>query len=444
MNQDSEASRGRTPTGSGPAGWLSRQVAVDALLKVQRGEFTAAALDQVLNQSGLTDERDRALATELAYGVVRTQPVLEQQLHDLAPKGIAGGDTKVLMHLLVAAYQLSFLDRVPAFAAVNLAVTAIEQLRGKRVGGFANAVLRRLQPKADLTGAVRASAPEWLVEQMALAVGEPSALGLLGVHRGTHETTPQCVRLVGAKSPPDWLSQAEAGALSPKIFRLRKAGDVRRHPEFAEGGFVVQEEGAAFMGRALGARPSERALDVCAGRGQKSSLVAEQLGPEGELWASDLSDKKLLALNIEFDRLGLPSPQRVRHDWKEPCSTVPRDFDRVLVDAPCSGTGTLRRRPEIARRLGAADVERLASLSEQILRNAAAHVQPTGRLVFVVCSVLRDECEAVVERVADVLAPATFDSPEVVERFGAVSQFRLLPDQHGTDGFFGACFRRRT
>ncbi len=426
-------------------GSAPRLLAAQVLREVYaRGAFTAAALDKFLSEGRLNDERDRALATEISYGVVRTRPLLEARLHQLAPKGIAGGDESVLITLLIASYQLLFLDRVPAFAVVNLAVDAVTQLRGKKVAGFANAVLRKLiqQPKPSLAEAVESSIPSWLLEQMKQAVGQEAALSLLGVERGGHLITPQCLRFAPNVERPAWAADAEPGTLTRRAWRFAKAGDVRRHPEYEQGQFVVQEEGAMFAGLALGVRPEQRILDVCAGRGQKSSLLAEQLGGAGQLWVSDLSAKKLAVLEREFQRLHLPKPQSVAHDWKQPATSIPKDFDRILVDAPCSGTGTLRRRPEIAMRLALEDVERLASLSEQILRQAAAHLAADGRLVFVVCSVLSRECEEVVERVADILQPVAFDAPEVLERFGEVTQWRLLPSRDETDGFFAACFRR--
>jgi 16S rRNA (cytosine967-C5)-methyltransferase len=410
----------------------------------EEGAFTAAALDAELENSLLPDERDRALATELCYGVVRTRPVLERRLLALAPRGIAGGDPQVLIVLLIAAYQLLCLDRIPPFAAVNEAVENLSRLRGAGVAGFANAVLRQLQkgPKLEVGPAILESVPSWLREQMSLAVGAEATQSLVGVSEARRETTPVCALFKRQAALPDWVSQGEPGSLCPRLFRFSRAGDLRRHPEYAAGDFTVQEEGAAFAGLALGARPGERVLDVCAGRGQKAQLIADQLGEAGELWVSDLSPKKLKVLESEFRRMKLRAPRAYTHDWRTPAVDINADFQRILVDAPCSGSGTLRRRPEIALRLTLDDVERQAQLAESILRQAAPHLAVGGQLVFVVCSVLSRECEDVVQRVADVLTPTPFDAPLVLEHIGSVSQFRLLPSTHGTDGFFVASLGR--
>jgi 16S rRNA (cytosine967-C5)-methyltransferase len=159
---------------------------------------------------------------------------------------------------------------------------------------------------------------------------------------------------------------------------------------------------------------------------------------------SDLFPNKLAALQAEFERLGLPKPRAQPVDLSVGQGDLPAGFDRVLVDAPCTGTGTLRRRPEIARRLKPEDPGRLGELATEILRRASALAKAGGRVVFAVCSVLPEEAEAVVEAAADHLTPAPFDAVEIEPLIapGATS-FRLLPSRHGTDGYFVASFVRR-
>jgi 16S rRNA (cytosine967-C5)-methyltransferase len=185
-------------------------------------------------------------------------------------------------------------------------------------------------------------------------------------------------------------------------------------------------------------------LDACAGRGQKTSLFSEQVGSSGSVWATDVYPNKLEALLSEHERLALPAPETRAVDWTIGVGDVPADFDRVLVDAPCTGTGTLRRRPEIASRLDPADPARLSALAEGILRSAATRVKPSGRVVFAVCSVLEAECEALVARVTDALEPAPFDCPELAGALPeGASSFRIGPTHFATDGYFAASFVRR-
>ncbi len=422
----------------------ARSVAALAVVRVLRdGAFAAAALSAELDRATKLQDRDRALATELLYGTLRLRGALEARLAPLAPRGLK--DVIVKAELLVAAYQLLALDRVPAFAAVNSAVNAIRAVRGPKVAGFANAVLRKLASGEKLIAkdAALNNVPTWLQEALTHAVGAAEAQALI---------VPQTEKVVGlrllAERPvPDWLAATSAGRASPRSRLIVGEGDPRKREGFAEGAFVVQEEGAQAIALALGARAGERILDACAGRGQKTSLFAEQVGPSGEVWATDVYPKKLEALSVDFERLRLSSPIVRSVDWTVGVGDVPANFDRVMVDAPCTGTGTLRRRPEIAARLQPEDPARLSALAEQILRAAATRAKSGGRVVFAVCSVLEEECEALVLRVLDVLEPAPFECLDAGGVFAVVApeatSFRIGPTQFATDGYFAASFIKR-
>jgi 16S rRNA (cytosine967-C5)-methyltransferase len=401
--------------------------------------FVAAALDAELKRHPQLDPRERALATELAYGTVRTEPALRARLYAHAPRGVS--DPRVLSQLLVAAYQLLLLERVPAFAAVDAAVTGVKRERGPRVAGFANAVLRKLArtgEKLTAAQALRESLPGWLWQSLCASVGEEEALALICADAYTG------LRPRLGRELPDWLAELPAGRVVGAARLVRGEGDPRKRPGYDDGAFTVQEEGAQAIGLALGARAGDVVLDACAGRGQKSTLIAERLAG-GRLVACDLYPEKLSALTAEAERLKLPPVETRGVDFSVGQGGLGVEFDRVLVDAPCSGTGTLRRRPEIMRRLEASDPARLGALAESILRSAASRAKPGGTVMFAVCSVLREECEDVVARVTDVLEPAPLPgSSELAE--GLVTgktSLRLLPGAHGTDGYFMACFRRR-
>lgn len=423
----------------------ARSIAARVVTRVERdGAFAAAALDAELARHPELDPRDRALATELSYGTLRCRAALLTRLSRFAPRGLGKTHPAAVAHMLVAAYQILLLDRVPAHAAVNAAVGAITREQGKRVAGFANAVLRKVASaplELSRGQAVVESVPPWLWERLTAAVGDDEARALVGADPGRGVKVG--VRVVGDAPLPAWLEEAEPGRASPRARLLTGGGDLRLREGFAEGRFVIQEEGAQVVGLALGARPGERVLDACAGRGQKTTLLAEQVGAAGEVWATDLYPEKLAALDSESARLGLSAVHTAGVDWTVGSGGVPEAFDRVLVDAPCTGVGTLERRPEIAHRLRAEDPARLAKLAEQILRRALRHAKPGGRVVFAVCSVLPEEGPALCKRVSDVLEAAPFDAPELAHLLtpGATSSF-LLPHRHGTEGYFVASFRR--
>jgi 16S rRNA (cytosine967-C5)-methyltransferase len=237
-----------------------------------------------------------------------------------------------------------------------------------------------------------------------------------------------------------------------------------RRLDGAGSAWIVQEEGAQVVALSLGARPGERVLDACAGRGNKAWLLGFAVGADGEVDAADLYPAKLEALRTSA--VGARVRRVFEVDWTKGSGDVPAAYyDRVLVDAPCSGTGTLRRRPEIGVHREECDLARLSELQVRIVREAATRVRDGGRLVFAVCSVLREEAEDVVERIlagaaveeggggrSIELVPAPFES-EVVQRIAGeeagaggahgAALLRLLPHVHGTDGYFMASFQVR-
>lgn len=419
-----------------------RAIAARVLARVEQDRaYAAAALAAELERRPGLDPRERALATELTYGTLRTLGALSARLTRFIPRGLDKTDRAARVHLLIAAYQILLLDRVPAFAAVDAAVSLVRAERGAKLAGFVNAVLRRVAgggASLDRGDAIVESTPAWLREKLERDVGADEMRALLGA---AGDDPGVAVRIRPGHALPEWLEQAERGRVSPLARLTRGEGDPRRRPGHGDS-FVVQEEGAQVVALALGARPGERVLDACAGRGQKSSLISELLDGSGELWASDLHPGKLARLTAEHRRLGLADPHTAAIDLSLGVGELPGDFQRILVDAPCTGSGTLRRRPEIALRLGPDDPARMGELQASILRNAARLSSPGGRVVYAVCSVFREEAEDVLARVDDLLEQVTFDPTDLDVVRGATS-VRLLPLAHGTDGYFVAALRRR-
>jgi 16S rRNA (cytosine967-C5)-methyltransferase len=302
-----------------------------------------------------------------------------------------------------------------------------------------------------LETAVVASAAPWLKECLGRALGEANvapflAAGATAAPLGVRVAEPgvrqaQLARLRAAA--PD--ATFEVGRVSPLAILARGAGKPQALPGWNEGEWTIQEEGSQLVALALGARPGERVLDACAGRGNKTTLLAAQVGPSGAVDAADLHAAKLGALERELARLHLSIHAHHAVDWSAGSGDVPRDFDRVLVDAPCSGVGTLGRRPDLQTRRSPENLAQLATLQRVILARASQHVRPGGRLVYAVCSVLREEAEDVV---ASFLAAAPDFSVapfEAAEARGLSSEpaIRLLPHRHGTDGYYIASFARR-
>ncbi len=446
----------------------ARSIAVHVISRVLREDaFAAAVLNGALDRYPELDPRERALATELVYGTLRTAGYLERRLAAGAPRGLHKLDEVVRAELWVAAYQLLLLERVPAFAAVSQAVDHVRAVRGPKLAGFCNALLRRLSAAGHgpTTAAhaeevaIEATAP-WLREALERALSAEGARALL-----LAATPPP----IGLRIPPGqdrdgWLKRLrdsvqdatvspappagavfELGKVSPLAILARNIGDPERLWAVRSAELAIQEEGAQLVALALGAQPGERVLDACAGRGNKTSLLASL--PNVSVDSADLHQSKLDQLGAELARRGVRLGQRFAVDWSVGPGLVPDQYDRVLVDAPCTGTGTLRRRPELAlRHRTPENVAQLSQLQCRIALQAASRVRVGGALIYAVCSVLREESEAVVARMLEAkevrLEPAPFPSPEVARIASDGTTLRILPQIHGTDGYFLASFRR--
>jgi 16S rRNA (cytosine967-C5)-methyltransferase len=436
----------------------ARDVAARVLVRVSKDRaFASAALEAEITRAVQLDPRDRALATELVYGSLRALPWLMKEVEQFAPRGIASVDARVRAHLTLAAYQL-FFTRVPAFAAVSEAVAAVKSERGPRMGAFANAVLRKVAARAGTISpaerdeAILVSTPEWLRQGLERALTPAGALAFL---RAGAEPPAVALRVELASERDAWLETLrraapaatfEAGLASPLAILARGAGKPQSLPGWSEGAWTVQEEGSQLAALAVGARAGERVLDACAGRGNKTGVLARAVLPGGSVDACDSNPSKLERLGEDLTRLGLRARATFAVDWSVGSGEVHGAYDRVLVDAPCTGVGTLRRRPEIALRREAGDLAAKAHDQLAIAARAADHVRPGGALVYVVCSVLVEECEDVIDallRQRPELRAAPFDAPEARAVCGDATSFRVLPHVHGTDGYFVAMLRRR-
>ncbi|CAN5786527.1 16S rRNA (cytosine(967)-C(5))-methyltransferase RsmB [soil metagenome] len=430
-----------------------RSVAARALIRVERdGAFAAAALDTEIERAPQLSGRDRAFATELLYGTLRVLPWLRTRIDARAKHPLSKQPLPVRAALLLGAYQLYF-ARVPAFAAVDAAVEGVRAELGREVAGFVNAVLRRVgedaaAAKPSREEALFDSCPEWLRASLAQALGEPRSRAFLAagepsvglrVRFGVDRTA--ALEALRAAKPDGTF---EPGRASPFAITAHHGGRPRDLPGVREGSLFVQEEGSQVIALALGAQVGETVLDACAGRGNKTALLAEIVGPTGAVDACDLHENKLERMKADLAARGTPVHAIFGVDWAEGTGDVPEGYDRVLVDAPCSGIGTLRRRPDLLLRREAESITELQTLQHAILLRASTRVRPGGTLVYAVCSVLGEECEAVVDRFLEsapdfASVPFSADFPVFS---GNESALRLTPEEHGTDGYYLACLRR--
>lgn len=416
----------------------ARLVATSVLYRVTTdAAYAARALDAEIAAAGL-DPRDARLATEIVYGALRMLPVIDARLDRQLERGRPEPFT--LAALRAATYQALALDRVPSFAIVQETVSIVKQKRGEGLAKLTNAVLRRIvaERPTQSTKTDRGSLPDWIQASLREGLGDERAECFMALA----QTRPPLTLRVRDRHDRDALlatlreaapqAQLNPSALADDVIVTAGVGDPRRLPGYAEGRFVVQDEGAELVGRLVGAKPGEKVLDACAGRGGKTLQLLQQVGPTGQVTAIDLHARKLEQLEAELARLGYPAGTVAAETIDLSVGTGGLDpiYDRVLVDAPCTGLGTLRRRPEILLRLGPSDPDRMAQLQLRILRSAAALVRPGGTLVFAVCSGTPQEGAGIASAIESELSwlrRVTSGVPEVSLSCDGDGVFRIGP-----------------
>lgn len=456
-----------------------RAVALSILLASRR---TDDALDELVEQqaTSVLQPRDRSLVMELVYGVLRRLETIDWRLDAVLCKPLHRLPAVVQMLLRLGAYQLLFLDRVPASAAVNetvqLSKSYAEQLK-RDWTGLVNGVLRNLirvpappfpdpavRPARSLS--VRYGIPEWLTERwcdrMGLTQAEsvcratstvPNVTLRVNSHRITREEFLEQLQQAGVA--------AHATVVSPVGVVLEKGQEVTSLPGFSAGHFYVEDEAAQLIPLILDPQPGETLLDACAAPGGKATHLAELMGDRGTIYAVDRKASRLDLLRQNCERLGIQSVVPIVGDVRTPSewSRVLEQgsdlhdgsplFDRILVDAPCSGLGVLRRHPEAKWRKDSSAFARRQKLQTEILASVASCLRPDGVLVYSTCSTETEETTEVVNRFCEAypgwmresVAP-WLPTPALpfVTTCGALS---TMGNECGMDGFYAARLRKK-
>jgi 16S rRNA (cytosine967-C5)-methyltransferase len=439
----------------------ARAVAHEVLVRVETTEaFADVLLGHRLAAERLTPA-DRSLATRLVFGSLAWQGRLDHHLAPCLHMPVAALEPGVRAALRLGLYQLLFLDRVPAYAAVDASVRLAGRACGRGAAGLVNAVLRRAaaeEARATLPRpgslerlAVEWSHPSWLVERWAREFGRDELPALLAAN---NRRAPTALRTNRLRTTPERLAEELAaagvatrrGAWSPDALLVERGGArVRRLAAYRAGRLAFQGEASQLVALLLDPARGARVLDACAAPGGKAMHAACLTGPEGRVVALDPRHGGLRRAAAEAARLGVTGVLPVVGDARRP--PVSRALDAVLVDAPCSGLGTLRRHPEVRWRRRPEDIPRLAAVQQEILHGVAPLVRPGGVLVYAVCTLAREENEQVVEKfqraeprfvVEDARAHLAASAAAAVTENGFL---RTLPGRHGLDGFFAARLR---
>jgi 16S rRNA (cytosine967-C5)-methyltransferase len=422
-----------------------------------RSAFSDRLLDGAHARSG-QDPRDQALMHELVKGTLRWRGRLDFVLDRLVHIGLSQTPPWIKNILRMGAYQILFLDRIPAHAAVDESVKLANEYGHPGTAGLVNSVLRRLAEEKDAVElpmgddidslAAWGSHPRWLVERWLERFGIEATRALLiadnravpvglrvNLLRGTREQLIERLRAEEVTATP--------ARFSPDLVWIEGNQSLTRLAAFKQGLCTAQDESEALVGRLVAPQPHERMLDLCAAPGGKCTHLAELIGDEGEVWAMERNEARVASLQGTVTRLGVHSVHVVQGDGRT--YTFPMPFDRVLVDAPCTGLGVLARRADARWRKGPEMLDEMPPIQLELLAAGGRRARPGGVLVYSVCSFepeettevvedfLRDNPQFVLESAAGLLPD------EVVDDNGFM---RLYPHIHGCDGAFAARFRR--
>lgn len=438
----------------------AREAAMLALNACQRqGGWSDGALKKQLAAAELSG-RDAALATQLCFGVLQNQMLLDFYLSKFSNIPLKRMEGKVVQTLRLGAYQMLFLTRIPHSAAVNSAVTLVKtHCKNPRAAGMVNGILRSMErslqnmpviPQGDPVAYLSTlySHPEWLVKEFILSLGEEETAQMLAAD---NSQPPTAVMVNTTRTTAEELKamleadhvEAEPHPWLENCLLLHRTGDLERLEAFQQGLFYVQDPASRLSVLAAGAKPGMKVLDCCAAPGGKSFAAAIAMENQGEIVSCDLHPHKKKLIQAGADRLGLTiiSPKTAdgkvfRPEWENA-------FDLVLVDAPCSGLGVIRKKPDI-RYKDPAPLADLPAVQLDILRNAARYVKPGGTLMYSTCTLLYRENGEVVETF---LAENNSYKAEAFPLPGPVGPVQggsvtLWPHRHGTDGFFISKMRR--
>ena len=455
----------------------ARTIAFEVLRRVEaEGAYASDVLHAELGPR-VTPE-NAALATEITFGVLRWRRLLDFLLDRQLKKSVAKLDLPVALALRIGLYQLRFLERIPARAAVNESVELVKRARKSSAASLVNAILRRASAEnaptavagpverllpanlalADRLGILH-SHPTWLVERWLRNFGGSRTLALLEANNrapnlscAIHDPAHRDEVLTALKTAG---MRIEPGRLLNSAFAA-SGGSPARTESFRRGLISIQDEASQAIPLLLEIHPGDAILDLCAAPGGKTPPLVRAAGRSGLVVATDRHAHRLWAMRSQFERLRLDGVQIVELDAVRDLP-FGRQFDRIFVDAPCSGTGTLARHPEIRWRLLPAQLPEFHRLQVGILTSAIKQLAPGGRLVYSTCSMEPEENEEVVrealanapliepvarDEVAKLLAPHLIPGIDPQNLFDANGQFRTSPGAHRTDGFFAAILEK--
>ncbi len=432
----------------------SRRQALETLLKVNyEGAYSNLEVKSVLKNRFLKDE-DRRLYLNLVYGCLQNQTYLDYIIKQQSNRPVNKLHKEVSEILRIAIYQIYFLDKIPNYAIVNESVNLANEFQ-PQAKGFINGVIRNIIRKTEKDGkdfkfenwdnekealAIRYSVPLWIVHKYYETFGVENAEAIIPL---LNEKPPFTIRCNTMKTTVDQLIknieksgvEAVRGKYSPNAIQLANLGifesNIEEDSLYQEGQFLIQDQAAMITVERLDPKPGQRVLDMCAAPGGKTTYLSQLMNNEGEIIARDVFAHRLKLIKQQLRRLGCTNIILEDQDGTVFINEDQATFDKILVDAPCTGLGVIRRKPEIKYHNSKEDRKALVKIQETLLENAVRYLKPGGELLYSTCTVNKDENENQIKKII-----MKYPKLEIVPDENGNDYTYTSPLKDGCDSFF--------
>lgn len=401
------------------------------------------------------EAKDKGFANELIYGTIKWRLRLDYVLDQFSKTPVKKMKPFVRQLMRMSVYQILFLDKVPASAAINEAVKIMHKRKMSNLSGFVNGVLRNIdRNKSEITYpnlSVYYSIPEWIITRWMKYYGEMETKAIC---ESLSQRARVCIRIntlkttkdkVKALLPEEGITVLEEGFL-PESLYIHAPSGIHHSPSFKAGLWTVQDESAMLVGHVLGPEKGDEILDVCSAPGGKTVHLAELMQNEGHIIGADIHEHKIELIEKNAKRLGasivegrLQDGMLINEDWKE-------KFDKILLDAPCSGLGIIKRKPDIRYAKDETAIRDINNIQRKLLKNAINYLKKDGILVYSTCTLTQEENQNMVEYALSLglqLDAIPYDMPAFLKPYIKDNAYiEILPHVTDTDGFFMARFRK--
>lgn len=435
-----------------------REVALDILLQIEKNQaYSNLLLNQSIKRDQLND-KDVGLLTEIVYGTIQRKNTLDYYLSQFVKGGLKKLDPWVHVLLQLSLYQIIYLDRVPQRAIVHEAVELAKKKGHKGISAMVNGTLRSFiregTPSLEKVKdpiekiSLQLSHPVWLVERWTEQFGVEKTKAICEVNSIPPSVTARVNKIISAdvNSVIEQLAEegviAESGDLSPDAIKIIE-GSLPNTKLYKEGWLTIQDESSMLVARALDPKPGNKVLDSCAAPGGKTTHIAERMNNEGEVYALDLHEHKVTLIEEQAKRLKLSIIKTKTTDSRMAGEIFASEsFDCILVDAPCTGLGVIRRKPDIKWQKKVEDINSITTIQKAILKAAAPLLKKGGRLVYSTCSIDAAENELIVKNFLEEHSDFQLDVslterlPKKLQDFCNEGTLQLLPSDFQTDGFY--------